>query len=103
MIKMAFEIVACRGKQIQDKHTHYELTVYLDSSPSSPATVIIRPDIAKDFQKKYDKPIQECELFAAEVDFGRNDERIKECQYHYLPRDRMIGSIHSIDDVLKVE
>ena len=47
---MSIEQVLCNGKNMVDKHTHYELTVFI--GPSS-ATVTIGGHIEVDFKEKY--------------------------------------------------
>jgi len=92
---MTIETITITGKQIRDEHTHYEFITHV--GPYS-ATVIIRGDLASDFSKKYGKNILESE-FQAEVDFIRNDQKIKECQDPFKLGSHHYGRIGSIDDI----
>ena len=89
--------VEISGAGIVDKHTHYEAHPFVGPER---ATVIIRGDIATDFQKRYGLPIIEAEKFQASVDLGRNDQRVRECQDVFKPASHLMGSIGSLDDIV---
>jgi len=85
------------GTSMEDKHTHYEAHPFVGPER---VTVIIRRDIAVDFQKKYGLPITKAEQFQATVYLGRNDQRVKECQDVFRPGSPLMGAIKSIDDIV---
>lgn len=95
---MPIEQVVCNGKRIVDKHTHYELYVHLGSTP---ATIMIRGDVAADFRQAYKKPIFES-TFIADLDFRRNDSRVKECQDLFQPPSRPYAYL-AIEDIVSVQ
>ena len=94
---MAVHKVEISGAGIVDKHTHYETHPFVGPER---ATIIIRGDVAADFQKKYGLPITEAERFQATVDLGRNDQRVRECQDVFKPASHLMGSIYSLDDIV---
>jgi len=85
------------GRNIQDKHTHYEAHSYIGPAQ---ATIIIRGDIATDFQNKYQQPITQADAFQVTLELGRNDHRVKECQDPFKIGSHLIGSIDSIDSIV---
>lgn len=94
---MALSKVEINGNRIVDKHTHYETRTYTIGPDQ--ATVIIRGDIACDFQKKYGFPITSARKLQAQVEFGANRDRLAECQDVFKPGSHQIGAIDSIDDI----
>ena len=89
--------VEISGAGIVDKHTDYEAHPFVGPER---VTVIIRGDIATDFQEKYGLPITKAERFQASVDLGRNDQRVRECQDVFKPVSHLMGSIGSLDDIV---
>ena len=85
------------GEQVIDKHTHYEAYLFIGSER---ATIIIRGDIVRGFQEKYGIPITKTEKFNVDVDFGRNGQRVKECQNVYVSASHLIGAIGSLEDII---
>ncbi|MBS3175399.1 hypothetical protein J4440_05970 [Candidatus Woesearchaeota archaeon] len=85
------------GKQIKQKHIHYE---YYPTVDSNSATVIIRGDVASDFSKKYKSGITETN-FNANVEFTRNGDRIKECQDIFKSQEYLIGYL-SLENITKI-
>ena len=85
------------GAGIVYKHTHYEAHPFVGPER---VTIIIRGDVATDFQNKYGLPITEAERFQATVDLGRNDQRVRECQDGFRPVAHLMGSIYSLDDIV---
>ena len=90
------EEVTFSGKEIQDKHTHYEVPVYVGSSL---ATVRINGNVAAEFEKKYDISIRDAQEMSAQVEFTRNDGLVKVCQDPFKPDSHQTGRINSIDNI----
>lgn len=84
------------GAEIVDKFTHYEAYSFIGPEM---ATVVIRGDIATEFQKMYGLPITEAESFRVSVDMCRNDSKIEECQDVFKPCSYLSGAISSVDDI----
>lgn len=93
---MGIERVVGSGKNIKDKHTHYELTVFV--GPSS-ATVTIGGHIADAFREKYGIKITDAERFYLKLPFIRNDQRVQECQDPFKLPGHLMASVYSIDEI----
>ncbi|MBS3169724.1 hypothetical protein J4210_04525 [Candidatus Woesearchaeota archaeon] len=85
------------GKNIVEKHTHYEAYPFIGPLRS---TLIIRGEIADAFEQRYGLAIITAERLTITADFLRNDQKIKECQDPFKAGDYLFGTIASIDDVI---
>ena len=85
------------GKNIVEKHTHYEAYPFIGPLRS---TLIIRGDVVDDFREKYGLAITEAERLTVTADFLRNDQKVKECQNPFKAGDYLFGTIASIDDIV---
>ena len=85
------------GKNIAEKHTHYEAYPFIGPLRS---TLIIRGEIADAFEQRYGLAIITAERLTITADFLRNDQKIKECQDPFKAGDYLFGTIASIDDVI---
>ncbi len=85
--------ITIRGKQVIDKHTHYEVPI---SEPY--ATVIIRGDVATDFMKKYGLSITEAPSFEVTLYLTRNDQNLGSDPFKSPGQLR--GSVASLDDIV---
>jgi len=94
---MASYKVEITGAEIVDKHTHYEARPFIGPER---VTIIIRGDIATDFQDKYGLSIRKAEKLQLNVDLGRNDQLVKECQDLFQPASHLKGTVESLDDIV---
>ena len=96
---MTLETISFSGKNMRDRHTHYEVSTYIGPSP---ATVIIQGHVPFEFERRYGRPIRECTL-SVSIDFIRNDQRVAECQDPFKPAGHQTGLISSLDQITLVE
>ncbi|MBI4152185.1 hypothetical protein HY495_00610 [Candidatus Woesearchaeota archaeon] len=85
------------GKNIVEKHTHYE--AYLSIGPER-ATLIMRGDVADAFEERYGLAITQAERLTVTANFLRNEQRVEECQDPFKAGDYLFGTIASIDDII---
>ncbi len=84
------------GKQIVNKHTYYEVLPVVDGKQ---ATVIITNDVAALFERKYGVSLRRTG-FVVDIDFTRNDERVRACQLLYRSNEHLVGSLSSLEGVM---
>ena len=92
---MITETVSISGKNIHNKHTHYEALTYVGPEQ---VTVILRGDIFADFQKKYGSPMTAYEKLNVTAHFLKNSGRVAKDPSR-LPS-RLFGTVESIDDIV---
>ena len=89
--------VEITGAGIVDKHTHYEAYPFVGVEKN---TVIIRGDIATEFQRRYGLHIRNAGRIQVSVDLRRNDQLVKECQDPFRSGSYLNGAVNSLEDIV---
>ena len=91
------EKVSCSGRNIEDRHTHYELHTYIGPTP---ATIEIPGYVSDAFRETYGRDITNFgKLVFCDLDFLRNDQLVKECQNPFRPTSHLKAIVQSIGQI----
>ena|GEM_PF-2560094 len=93
---MTGEPVKILGRNVVDKHTHYEASTHVRTRS---ATVVIPGYVAQEFAARYKEQITErdCEI---RVEFIRNDQRLRECQNPFQAPGHLYATLRSLDEIV---
>jgi len=89
--------VEISGKNIRDRHTHYEASLHIGPEP---ATLIINGAVASDFQKKYGRPMGTYDALQVTTSFIRNEQMIPECRDPFRSPSHLFGRVASLEDII---
>lgn len=93
---MEEHIISFFGRDLRDKHTHYEVYPYVGPFQT---TVIIPGYITADFKQRYAGSIGEYTL-TVRLEFLRQSELVEECRDPFKRSDHLRATIRDLEGVL---